>query len=187
MERTTSLRLWWLVAFLTLPGAASRAEEAIRILLLGDSTTIGSVCRQVHPDGPYLQVVQHLAEIPQIVCAPAQINQVILNLLLNAQQAITAARQEGGRIEISTWASRNEVTLEITDNGCGIPAEIHSRIFDPSFTTKPIGEGTGLGLSISHSIVSDHGGRIELESTRGQAARFRFTLPVKGKGMDDAG
>jgi signal transduction histidine kinase len=134
-----------------------------------------------------IEVVQNLGEIPQIVCAPAQINQVILNLLLNAQQAISATRREGGRIEIGTWASRKEVTLEILDNGCGIPAEIHSRIFDPFFTTKPIGEGTGLGLSISHSIVSDHGGRIELESTRGQGARFRVTLPVEGKGMDDSG
>jgi PAS domain S-box-containing protein len=132
-----------------------------------------------------IEVVQNLGEIPQIVCAPAQINQVILNLLLNAQQAITATQREGGRIEIGTWASRKEVTLEITDNGCGIPAEVHSRIFDPFFTTKPIGEGTGLGLSISHTIVSDHGGRIELESTRGQGARFRVTLPVEGKGMDD--
>jgi PAS domain S-box-containing protein len=133
-----------------------------------------------------IDVIQNLGKIPQIVCAPAQINQVILNLLLNAQQAITATRREGGRIEIDTSASRKEVTLEITDNGCGIPAEIHARIFDPFFTTKPVGEGTGLGLSISHSIVSDHGGRIEFESTRGQGARFRVTLPVEGKGMDDS-
>jgi signal transduction histidine kinase len=76
------------------------------------------------------------------------------------------------------------VILEVTDDGCGIPEEIHSRIFDPFFTTKPVGEGTGLGLSISHSIVSDHGGRIELESSLGQGARFRVILPVEGKGMD---
>jgi PAS domain S-box-containing protein len=129
-----------------------------------------------------IEVVQDLGEIPQIVCAPAQINQVILNLLLNAQQAIVAAGRPGGRIEIGTRASRKEVTLEITDNGCGIPAEIRSRIFDPFFTTKPVGEGTGLGLSISHGIVLDHGGRIELESIPGQGARFRVTLPVEGKG-----
>jgi signal transduction histidine kinase len=109
---------------------------------------------------------------------------VILNLLLNAQQAIAATGQAGGRIEIGTRASRKEVILEIKDDGCGIPEEIHSRIFDPFFTTKPVGEGTGLGLSISHSIVSDHGGRIELESIPGQGARFRVLLPVKGKEMD---
>ena len=114
--------------------------------------------------------------------APGQINQVILNLLLNAQQAIEGTGRDGGRIEIATRANRREVVLEITDNGCGIPQEIHSRIFDAFFTTKPVGEGTGLGLSISQSIVSDHGGRIELESATGQGALFRVILPVEGKG-----
>jgi PAS domain S-box-containing protein len=133
-----------------------------------------------------IKVVLNLGEIPRIVCAPAQINQVIFNLLLNAQQAIAATRELGGRIEIGTQASRKEVILEITDDGCGIPEEIHARIFDPFFTTKPVGEGTGLGLSISHSIVSDHGGRIELESTAGRGARFRVILPVEGKGMGDS-
>ena len=131
-----------------------------------------------------IEVVQNLGEIPRIICAPAQINQVVLNLLLNAQQAIEATGRVGGRIEIRTQASRKVVILEITDDGCGIPEEIHSRIFDPFFTTKPVGEGTGLGLSISHSIVSDHGGRIELESTPGQGTCFRVILPVEGKGMD---
>jgi signal transduction histidine kinase len=129
-----------------------------------------------------IDVVQNLGEIPPILCAPAQINQVILNLLLNAQQAIEVTARHGGRIEIGTWANRQEVVLEITDNGCGIPEEIHSRIFDAFFTTKPVGEGTGLGLSISQSIVSDHGGRIELDSAAGQGARFRVILPVDDKG-----
>jgi two-component system, NtrC family, sensor kinase len=132
----------------------------------------------------HIEVVHNFGEIPRIVCAPAQINQVILSLLLNAQQAIESTGRPSGRIEISTRASRKEVILEITDDGCGIPEDIHSRIFDPFFTTKPVGEGTGLGLSISHSIVSDHGGRIELESSPGQGARFRVILPVEGKGMD---
>ena len=133
-------------------------------------------------EGHGIDVVQKLGEIPPIVCAPAQINQVILNLLLNAQQAIEVTGRNAGRIEIGTQANRHEVILEITDDGCGIPEEIHSRIFDAFFTTKPVGEGTGLGLSISHSIVSDHGGRIELESTPGQGSRFRVVLPVEGKG-----
>jgi signal transduction histidine kinase len=132
-----------------------------------------------------IEVVRHLGEVPEIVCAPAQINQVILNLLLNAQQAIAATGREGGRIEVSTRASRKEVTLEIKDDGCGIPAQLLSRIFDPFFTTKPVGEGTGLGLSISHGIVSDHGGRIEVESAPGQGALFRVTLPAEGKVIDD--
>jgi PAS domain S-box-containing protein len=131
-----------------------------------------------------IAVVQNLGEIPRIVCAPAQINQVILNLLLNAQQAIEGTGRDGGRIEIATRANRRDVVLEIVDNGCGMPQEIHSRIFDAFFTTKPVGEGTGLGLSISHSIVSDHGGRIELESAPGQGSRFRVILPVEGIGAN---
>jgi signal transduction histidine kinase len=131
-----------------------------------------------------VEVVQHRGEIPRIVCAPAQINQVVFNLLLNAAQAIEATGRVGGRIEIGTRASRKEVILEVADDGCGIPEEIHARIFDPFYTTKPVGEGTGLGLSISHGIVADHGGRIELESTPGQGSRFRVILPVEGKGMN---
>jgi PAS domain S-box-containing protein len=134
----------------------------------------------------HIDVVQNLGEIPPIVCAPGQINHVILNLLLNAQQAIVETGRERGRIEIGTQANRREVILEITDDGCGIPQEIHSRIFDAFFTTKPVGEGTGLGLSISHSIVSDHGGRIELESTPGQGSRFRVILPVEKKRADQS-
>ena len=131
-----------------------------------------------------IDVVQNLGEIPPIVCAPGQINQVILNLLLNAQQAIEETGRGRGRIEIGTRTNGREVILEITDDGCGIPKEIHSRIFDAFFTTKPVGEGTGLGLSISHSIVSDHGGRIEFESTPGKGSRFRVILPVEKKGAD---
>jgi PAS domain S-box-containing protein len=131
-----------------------------------------------------IEVVQNLGQVPRIICAPAQINQVILNLLLNAQQAIEATGRPGGRIEIGTHASRKAVILEIGDNGCGMPEEIQPRIFDPFFTTKPVGEGTGLGLSITHSIVTDHGGRIELESSPGQGARFRVILPVEGRGTD---
>jgi signal transduction histidine kinase len=131
-----------------------------------------------------IDVVRNLGEIPAITCAPAQINQVILNLLLNAQQAIEAAGRNGGRIEISTKANRREVILEIADDGCGIPPEIHSRIFDAFFTTKPVGVGTGLGLSMSQSIVSDHGGHIELESAPGQGARFRVVLPIEGSCAD---
>jgi PAS domain S-box-containing protein len=131
----------------------------------------------------HIEVAQNLAEIPRIVCAPAQINQVILNLLVNAKQAIDAASGVRGRIEIRTQASRKEVILEIADNGCGIPEEVRSRIFEPFFTTKPVGEGTGLGLSMSLGIVSDHGGRIELESAPGEGSRFRVILPVEGKGI----
>lgn len=116
-----------------------------------------------------------------VVCAPAQINQVVLNLLVNAMQAIESTGRGAGRIEIETRLQGDEVVLEVADDGCGIPASALPRIFDPFFTTKPVGQGTGLGLAISHGIVADHGGRIEVESTPGRGSRFRVILPVGGK------
>ncbi len=107
---------------------------------------------------------------------------MVLNLLVNALQAIEAAGRGGGRITIVTWARGEEVILEVADDGCGIPPEILPRIFDPFFTTKPVGQGTGLGLALSHGIVADHGGRIEVESTPGRGSRFRVILPVGGNG-----
>jgi PAS domain S-box-containing protein len=121
---------------------------------------------------------------PQVVCAPAQINQVVLNLLVNAMQAIEATGRGGGRIEIAVRSRDDKSVLEVADDGCGIPEGILPRIFDPFFTTKPVGQGTGLGLAISHGIVADHGGRIEVESTPGRGSRFRVILPVGGKGHD---
>ena len=130
-------------------------------------------------------VEPHFDDLPLVMCAPAQINQVFLNLLVNALQAIEATSKGGGRIEIRTRAAGDEVIVEVADDGRGIPAELLPRIFDPFFTTKAIGEGTGLGLSISHGIVLDHGGRIEVESTPGQGSRFRVILPIGGKERPD--
>jgi len=129
-----------------------------------------------------ITVEPHLGELPLVSCAPAQLNQVFLNLLINAIQAIEATSRGSGRIEIRTGAAGPVVVIEIADDGCGIPAAVLPRIFDPFFTTKPVGAASGLGLSISHGIVADHGGQIEVESTPGQGARFRVILPVDGKG-----
>jgi len=130
----------------------------------------------------HIVVEQQFGDLPLVMCAPAQINQVFLNLLVNALQAIEATSKGGGRIEIRTRAAGDEVIVEVADDGRGIPAELLPLIFDPFFTTKAVGEGTGLGLSISHGIVSDHGGRIEVENTPGQGSRFRVILPIRGKG-----
>ena len=130
----------------------------------------------------HIVVEQQFGDLPLVMCASAQINQVFLNLLVNALQAIEATSKGGGRIEIRTRAAGDEVIVEVADDGRGIPAELLPRIFDPFFTTKAVGEGTGLGLSISHGIVSDHGGRIEVENTPGQGSRFRVILPIRGKG-----
>jgi signal transduction histidine kinase len=126
-------------------------------------------------------VHKDFADLPLFEGAPAHLNQVFLNLLMNALQAIEAAGKPQGRIDIVTRHAGDDVTVEIADDGCGIPAEKIPKIFDPFFTTKPLGRGTGLGLSLSHGIVSDHGGRIEVESTVGVGTRFRVVLPLKRK------
>ncbi len=116
---------------------------------------------------------------PVVACVSTQISQVILNLLVNAFQAIEAGRPEGGCISIRTERRRDEMLLEICDNGGGIDPGHVPKLFDPFFTTKDVGEGTGLGLSISHHIVTAHGGRIEVESRPGHGSSFRVYLPLK--------
>jgi two-component system, NtrC family, sensor kinase len=117
--------------------------------------------------------------VPKVRCAPTQIGQVLLNLLVNAVQAIDAAgRAEGGCIRITSRGVGKELLIEVADNGCGIDPRDLPRLFDPFFTTKPVGEGTGLGLSISHGIITAHGGRIEVDSRPGEGSQFRIFLPL---------
>jgi len=118
------------------------------------------------------------AGLPPIIANPAQLQQVFLNLIVNAEQAIENSAREG-KIYVRTWQpSRGRVAFEIVDTGPGIPAEVMSRIFDPFFTTKPAGLGTGLGLSIAMGILKAHGGEISVDSTHGQGAAFRVELPA---------
>ena len=113
-------------------------------------------------------------ELPPVWCVPSQLNQVFMNLLLNAADAIP----DKGEINIRTGRQGGEVFVAIADSGIGIPAENLSRIFDPFFTTKPVGKGTGLGLSLVYSIVQKHGGHIAVESKPGQGSTFTVRLPV---------
>lgn len=116
--------------------------------------------------------------LPKIPCADSQIGQVFLNILVNAIQAAEQVRPSGtGKVRVVLRSDPEGQVLEISDNGPGIPEEHMARLFDPFFTTKPLGEGTGLGLAFSHGIISGHGGRIEVDSTPGQGARFRVVLP----------
>ncbi len=129
-------------------------------------------------DRSRITVVEHGGELPQVAGSPAQLNQVFLNLLVNAMQAIEATNRDDGRIVISTAEKPGEIVVEIADNGCGIPEENIPRLFTPFFTTKGVGDGTGLGLSITHGIVQDHGGRLQVESVAGQGTCFRVILPI---------
>lgn len=126
-----------------------------------------------------VEVVTRLGDLPPITCAPSQINQVLLNLLTNAAQAM----QGPGKILIRSWAEDGLVYLSLQDNGHGMPKDVQQRIFDPFFTTKAVGEGTGLGLSISYKIIQEHGGKIRFVSEPGRGTRFLISLPVSQSGL----
>ncbi len=123
------------------------------------------------------EIVRDYGQLPQIHCLPFQLNQVFLNLLVNAAQAI--ARQ--GVIRIRTRADIEGISIEISDTGGGIPKPMLARIFDPFFTTKPIGQGTGLGLSVSYGIIARHHGRIEVDSELGKGTTFQIWLPLDAR------
>ncbi|MEW5944004.1 MAG: ATP-binding protein, partial [Pseudomonadota bacterium] len=121
------------------------------------------------------EVVKEYGNLPEVECLPSQLNQVFMNLLVNAGHAI----EERGVITIRTGVEGEQVWVEIADTGKGIAPEHLSKIFDPFFTTKPVGKGTGLGLSLSYSIVQKHQGRIEVHSEVGKGAAFRVWLPQR--------
>ena len=124
-----------------------------------------------------IRVLTDFGAVPLLRADSRQIEQVLVNILLNAVQALHGT----GEIRIRTAAKDHVVTVSIRDNGPGIPRELRTRIFDPFFTTKPIGEGTGLGLSICAGIVGAHGGTIQVESDDGHGASFLIALPVYRK------
>jgi len=119
--------------------------------------------------------------LPMVLCDPAQINQVLLNLLINSTHAIKSQnRNSHGKIELKTWSEPESVFCSVADDGPGIPEEVLGRVFDPFFTTKEIGKGTGLGLSISYDIiVKKHRGTFLVDSPPGGGARFTFSLPLE--------
>ena len=121
-------------------------------------------------------VNKQFGDIPEILCAPSQINQVFLNLVTNATQAMEGGN---GTLTLTTHSDGNGVAVEVADNGKGIAPEVLPKIFDPFFSTKEIGKGTGLGLSISYKIVQQHGGRITVESQVGAGTKFTVWLPMK--------
>jgi signal transduction histidine kinase len=162
-----------------------------------------------HAKKKHITVEKQLGALPTVACYPAKLNQVIMNLVVNAIDA----SNEGGRIIVRTTAGTGPrpavddeavaadapaadhasgngvpeeiplIRMEVIDEGTGIDPAVRERIFDPFFTTKPLGQGTGLGLSISYGIVRDHGGTIEVDSVMGKGTTFRVILPVRRVGQ----
>ena len=124
-------------------------------------------------------MIRKYGQLPLVECAAGKINQVFLNIVNNALQAI----EQRGTITLETryLPDTKEVEISIADTGKGMNEEVKRRLFEPFFTTKPVGEGTGLGMSISYSIIEEHQGRIEVDSEEGKGSRFRVYLPVKGE------
>jgi len=130
-----------------------------------------------------IEVELNLKGVPKVVCVAQQLNQVFLNLMHNAAQAVEGAgRADGGCIRVVAALEGPSLVVSIGDNGVGISEEDLPRLFDPFFTTKSVGEGTGLGLAICHGIVTGHGGRIEVESRPGVGTNFRVFLPLTPQG-----
>ena len=123
-----------------------------------------------------VEVIKRYGEIPPVPCSPSQLNQVFLNIMTNAAQAV---EHEQGKLLLQTDVSGPWVRVTIQDNGKGIAPENLKKIFDPFFTTKPVGQGTGLGLSISYQIVQAHGGTIQVNSAVGRGTRFVVSLPLQ--------
>ena len=123
------------------------------------------------------EIVKAYGKLPLVYCNAAQINQVFLNLLMNAVQSIDTQ----GRITLASGVEADKVWISVEDTGAGIAPEHLSRLFEPFFTTKPVGKGTGLGLSISYDIVKQHGGEITVTSEPGKGSRFCVWLPARNK------
>ena len=123
-------------------------------------------------------LVREYGELPLVECMPFQVNQVFLNLLVNATQAM----QSRGRITLRTGCDDEFAWVAVGDTGAGIEPAALGRIFEPFYTTKPVGVGTGLGLSVSWDIVRRHGGTIDVESVVGQGTTFTVRLPIRRRG-----
>ena len=129
------------------------------------------------------EVLKEYGDIPEVECLPSQLNQVFMNLLVNAAHAI----EERGLITVRTGQQGEEVWVEVADTGKGIEPKNMHKIFEPFFSTKPIGKGTGLGLSLSYGIIKKHHGRIEVQSVVGKGTTFRVWLPVRHLSDDEKG
>ncbi len=169
----------------------SRSDSDTKIsadLHLGLDSTLMILQHRLKPNGdrPGIKVIKNYGELPQVNCYIGEMNQVFMNLLANAIDALDEAITQGKMnnsipcIEIATELnSQQMVVIRIADNGLGIPERLKQRLFEPLFTTKPVGKGTGLGLSIAHQIVAEkHNGTLEVNSQPGMGTEFKITIPT---------
>ena len=170
-NKTASQRMIAIVTSLRSFARLDRATEDQVDMHEGLETTLTLIENQLKDR---VTVHKDYAATPRVRCYPSQLNQVYMNLLLNASQAIEGK----GDIYLKTFATDDAVAVEITDTGAGISAENRSRVFDPGFTTKGVKVGTGLGLSIVQRIIDDHNGKIEVESQVGKGTTIRVFLPL---------
>ena len=131
----------------------------------------------------HITVEKEYGDLPAVTCFSGQLNQVFMNLLHNAIQAIEGE----GKIWIRTWIEGENVKIEIRDSGKGMSEDVKAKIFDPFFTTKDVGEGTGLGLSISYGVIEKHQGQISVSSEIGKGTTFAITLPIHGPEIEEEG
>jgi signal transduction histidine kinase len=154
----------------------SRQENSERMESIKIEEVIDSILSIVQSELKYKVVLtKEYGQTPLIKCNPERIGQVLINLLINASQAIT----DKGEIKIKTYSQEGYLIVDIADTGRGIPPENLKKIFDPFFTTKPVGQGTGLGLSVSYEIVKKHQGDIAVKSKVGEGSTFTVRLPYK--------
>ena len=160
----------------------SRIDDVSGITSVDFNETVQSVLSVTENQiREFADVETNLGKLPAVECCIKDINQVLLNLLLNASEALkTKGRHGGGKILIKTYYNKPHIYCEISDNGIGITSENIGKIFDPFFTTKEIGQGTGLGLSISYDIiVNKHGGKLTVESQEGSGTQFTLIIPER--------
>ncbi len=135
-------------------------------------STLSMICGEIKKNK--VKVIKEYGNIPSIVCYPQKLNQVFMNVLVNALQSM----RKNGKLTITTSVINSHLKIDISDNGSGIPKKNLQKIFDPFFTTKPVGKGTGLGLNIAYNIIKEHNGNITAHSLQGKGTTFSITLPL---------